>query len=102
MMFALVGPALVGAALLGCQATSGAAATALANTAIAATASGISRASGGCYANCPTGTTCNPKTGLCDEVPCRGRCAPGEVCDEKALFPSCKPSQTPPLEIEAK
>lgn len=52
-------------------------------TTIAAASSLASRAAGGCYATCPSGTTCNERTGLCDELPCRGACRANERCDEK-------------------
>jgi hypothetical protein len=71
----------------GCQ--SGAGADALVTSAIALSASAASRASGGCYAACPTGTTCNGATGLCDELPCRGQCPEGSYCEESARIPHC-------------
>ncbi len=49
-------------------------------TGIALASSGVSRALGGCYAACPPGTTCNPATGMCDTLPCRGQCGPGQRC----------------------
>src|SRR5260370_9119271 len=52
-------------------------------------ASGISRASGGCYASCPPGTFCNSRSGLCDELPCRGLCNPDEHCELTAASSRC-------------
>lgn len=49
----------------------------------------INRAQGGCYAGCPAGTTCNTKTGLCDELPCRGACGWNEVCLGSGLAAKC-------------
>jgi hypothetical protein len=46
-------------------------------------AAAVSRALGGCVASCPQDSTCNTQTGLCDRVPCFGRCAPGELCDKE-------------------
>jgi hypothetical protein len=46
----------------------------------ALTSSAISAASGGCYAQCPPETKCIEQTGLCQELPCRGRCAENEQC----------------------
>jgi hypothetical protein len=46
-----------------------------------------SRALGGCVASCPPGTVCNTQTGLCDRVPCGGRCAPEELCDNDRCIP---------------
>ena len=47
------------------------------------------RAAGECYTPCVPGTACNPQTGLCDELPCRGQCKPSERCDTSGLFPRC-------------
>jgi len=58
-------------------------------TAAAAGASTAQRAAGGCYSTCLPGTACNPKTGLCDELPCRDRCTSGQYCDTSGPFPSC-------------
>lgn len=81
--------ALAGAVLLlfpGCVAASGVAViNAVANSAIAAAASGVSRATGNCYAACPEGTTCDRSTGLCEALPCRGRCATNERCELNPL-----------------
>lgn len=51
-------------------------------SAIALGSAGISRANGGCYSSCPTGTACNENTGLCEYLPCRDRCTASEECDE--------------------
>lgn len=59
------------------------------NLAVGVGAAAVSRAGGGCYASCPTGTTCNPKTGLCDTLPCHGRCGPNERCDTSSAFERC-------------
>ena len=67
----------------------GGVADAIVNTAIAATASGISRANGGCYAACPPGTTCDPATGYCITLPCRGRCKAHEQCVENGIEAQC-------------
>jgi hypothetical protein len=75
---------------LGCQSGgSGAASSALVNATIAVAASGISRSEGGCYASCPTGTTCNPSTGYCVSLPCRGQCKAHEQCVESAITSKC-------------
>jgi hypothetical protein len=47
------------------------------------------RAAGECYTPCVPGTACNPQTGLCEELPCRGQCKPSERCDTSGLFPRC-------------
>ena len=54
-------------------------------TGIAAASAGISRASGGCYADCPVGTQCNPSTGLCDTLACRGECGAGQRCERSPI-----------------
>lgn len=59
------------------------------NTALAAGASAASRASGGCYANCPPGTACDAATGMCLRKPCRGECGSNEECVEQALSYKC-------------
>ncbi|WP_224245370.1 hypothetical protein [Hyalangium gracile] len=74
----------------GCQSSgSGGAADAAINTAIAVAASGVSRAQGGCYAACPTGTTCDTTTGYCVSLPCRGRCKAHEQCVEDGIQSRC-------------
>jgi hypothetical protein len=75
---------------LGCQSGgSGAAASALINTTIAVAASGVSRSQGGCYAACPTGTTCDKSTGYCVSLPCRGQCKAHEQCVEDGIQGKC-------------
>ncbi len=84
----------------GCSHQTPAAAGAALNLAIGAAAAGTSRALGGCYAACPTGTTCNPKTGLCDTIPCHGRCSESEHCDISGLFDRCVPGKARGPDIE--
>lgn len=59
------------------------------NTGVALGASAVSRAQGGCYASCPTGTRCNNATGYCEAIPCRGECDPYEECIEEKLTYRC-------------
>ncbi|WP_437786579.1 hypothetical protein [Sorangium sp. So ce1097] len=33
-----------------------------------------------CYASCPNGTACNPETGLCERLPCGGKCPADRRC----------------------
>jgi hypothetical protein len=68
---------------------SGDVASAVINTTLAVAASGVSRSQGGCYAACPTGTTCEPKTGYCVSLPCRGQCQAHEQCIEDGLRSRC-------------
>jgi hypothetical protein len=78
------------ALLSGCNSGgSGAAASALINSTIAVASSGVSRSQGGCYASCPTGTTCDPHTGFCVSLPCRGQCKAHEQCVEEGLQSKC-------------
>ncbi len=84
--------------VFGCAA--GAGGDAVIGTALALGASAASRASGQCYAACPTGTSCNPKTGFCDELPCRGRCPEGAYCDESDRIPHCV--RLKPLELRTR
>ena len=60
-------------------------------TALAAGSSVASRASGGCYAVCQQGETCNEKTGLCEALPCRGKCTSSETCEEGFFGVKCVP-----------
>ena len=67
------------------------AAEALTNLAFGVGASAVSRASGGCYAVCQQGESCNEKTGLCEPLPCRGRCNASETCEEGFFGVKCVP-----------
>src|SRR5260370_4213196 len=60
-------------------------------TGLALGASAANRAAGGCYAGCTNGTTCNPKTGWCEALPCRGRCSPDEHCEATLSETKCVP-----------
>ena len=60
-------------------------------TGAALAASAANRASGGCWAVCTNGTTCNPRTGLCDDVPCRGLCGAEEHCETTYSESKCVP-----------
>ena len=59
----------------------------------AAGASAAQRAVGGCYSTCLPGTVCNPKTGLCDELPCHDRCSSNQYCDTSGPFHHCVTKQ---------
>lgn len=86
MRTALLAAMPVATLILGCA---GAAGTAAVNTAFALGASAVSRASGGCFAACTEGTTCNPKTGYCDAIPCGGRCKSNEHCESSGPVERC-------------
>lgn len=68
----------------GCASSGNSASAAAVVTATALVASGVSRATGGCYAACTPGTRCNPDTGLCEPVDCGG-CDDGQVCDAATM-----------------
>jgi hypothetical protein len=96
-------PGLLALVLSACAGNSGAVANALVSTAVAASASAIQRANGGCFANCPVGTTCNESTGYCDPLPCRGECASNELCvGHPGGIERCEPRAAALLKIEKK
>jgi len=61
------------------------------NLALGLGASAISRSMGGCYAVCQQGETCNEKNGLCEALPCRGKCRADESCEEGFFGLKCIP-----------
>ncbi len=67
---------------------------AAANVGIGALASGVSRASGGCYAICTGTDICNTKTGLCDSNPCE-TCSPIQHCESNGAMPRCVDNPIP-------
>lgn len=86
-------------ALSGCAgAAAGAVANAAVNTAIAATASGVRRANGECFTPCNPGTSCNHGTGMCDPLPCGGRCNFDEKCESTYVGDKCVSTKSlPPI-----
>lgn len=60
-----------------------------AEVALGAGAAAARCAAGECFTPCVPGTACNPQTGLCDGLPCRGQCKPTEQCDTSGVFPRC-------------
>lgn len=44
---------------------------------------------GGCYAICQQGEACNPHNGLCEAMPCHGRCDAGMKCEEGTSGERC-------------
>lgn len=57
------------------------------------------RMEGECYVPCLHGTACNPATGMCDALPCRGECKPGEYCDTRGFVDRCVPEPSHLFEI---
>jgi len=60
-------------------------------TALAAGTAATERATGGCVASCTNGTTCNPRTGFCEALPCRGLCGSEEHCENSFAESKCVP-----------
>lgn len=89
---------LIAALLSGCSASMLAGAGTV--TAAAVGASALQRSAGGCYATCTNGTTCNPRTGLCERAPCDGLCRSNEHCESTATQSVCMPG--PPGDVAAK
>lgn len=83
----------------GCvAAAAGAITNAAINTAIAGTVSGVRRANGDCFTPCNPGTACNHSTGLCDPVPCGGRCGFDEKCESTYVGDKCvSAKELPPI-----
>jgi len=81
---------------VGCANAGGAVASAAVNTAIAGGVSAARRAQGACYTDCLEGTKCNEQTGMCDPLPCRGKCRAGEHCEPTTVGERCVPD----LELE--
>ncbi len=75
----------------GCGTSSGTLVNAAVNTAIGAGASAARRASGHCYTACDEFTRCDPDTGYCVPLPCRGRCHANERCIKDRLSEQCVP-----------
>lgn len=81
---------LASIALAGCiTGSSNTMAGAAVMTAAGLGAAAVSRASGGCVAICTNGTACNPRTGLCETLPCRGQCGAGEHCEQTFTESKC-------------
>jgi hypothetical protein len=82
----------------GCvAAAAGTVATAAINTAVGVGVSGVRRANGECFTPCNPGTACNPTTGMCDPLPCGGRCAFDEKCEQTYTGEKCVSSKPVPM-----
>lgn len=86
-MRALISIAL--AFTLGCSA---AGANAVVSTAIGVGVAQARRANGECYTPCTPGNTCNPQSGLCEPLPCRGECQLNESCELTPTGEKCVPA----------
>jgi hypothetical protein len=59
------------------------------NTAVAVGYTANERAHGrGCWAACPTGTTCDEESGMCEPIPCGG-CPAAMLCQESPTGSKC-------------
>jgi hypothetical protein len=65
------------------------------------TGSLVSRASGGCYADCLAGDVCNPSTGWCEPNPCATTCGPGLRCDASGPVPHCVANEQPMADLRS-
>ncbi|MBL8921247.1 MAG: hypothetical protein JNJ54_20455 [Myxococcaceae bacterium] len=82
---------------IGCSA---AGANAVLNTAVGAAVAGARRSNGECYVPCTPGNVCNPQSGLCEPLPCRGECRFGEVCEQQPTGDRCVPeASAAPLQL---
>jgi hypothetical protein len=70
-------------------------------TTLAGGVSAARRANGECYVDCLPGTRCNRQTGLCDALPCRDKCNPGEVCTETETGSACVPASGAALGVQS-
>lgn len=69
-------------------------------TTLAVGAAVINKELGGCYSVCEHGYACNPRTGLCEKVPCGG-CPVDMMCDTDQDPPECVPIQTTSIRIRS-
>lgn len=74
---------------LGCSA---AGANAVVSTAIGVGVAGARRANGECYTACTPGNRCNPQSGMCEPIPCRGECQLNESCEQTPTGDKCVPA----------
>lgn len=84
----------------GCRSAPGALTAAAVWTTAAALSSAGSRALGGCYSACVQGTFCNPRTGLCERLPCGGQCRADERCEQRGRTERCVSKYSPPLRLQ--
>ncbi len=45
----------------------------------------------GCWGQCGAGAECNQETGLCERIPCGGRCSGDSVCEQRGDQEACVP-----------
>ena len=84
--------------LLSCAgAAAGAITNAAINTAVAGTVSGVRRAQGDCFTICNPGSACNRSTGMCDPIPCGGRCSFDEKWESTYVGDTCVNVKSVPM-----
>ncbi len=98
----MVRVALIAILLSGCSAAPSMVVGATTVTAAAVGAAALQRSSGGCYAICTAGTSCNPRTGLCETMPCEGKCAANEHCETSPTQSWCAPGPASDVVTKAK
>ncbi len=67
-------------------------------TTLAVGAAMVNKEINGCYSVCDNGYACNPRTGLCEKVPCGG-CPVDMMCDIDQDPPACVPIQVDSIRI---
>jgi len=65
------------------------AAAAVANVVLATGVGAARVAEGACFTICGPGTACNPKTKLCDALPCHDECRSNQICDTSGPLDRC-------------
>lgn len=68
---------------------------------LAVGAAAASRAAGGCIAICTGERYCNPRSGLCEALPCQGKCGSGERCAQTMTDIRCVPDTMTGVESKA-
>lgn len=81
----------------GCVTAGAAVTSAVVNTAVGVGASAVRRANGECYTPCNPGSACNKETGMCDPIPCGGRCRFDERCEQDPVADRCVSTKNAPI-----
>ena len=82
-----------------CSSNPNAAAAATGALVVGLGASGVSRAQGGCYAECIGTDLCNVTTGWCEPNPCGQGCGAGNRCDTSGPLPRCVADRQPEADL---
>ena len=81
--------------LLFSNCAAGAVANAISTTAFATGVGAVRRANGECFTICTPGNACNTQTGLCEPLPCAGKCSFSERCEVLPTGDKCVPAAQP-------